>query len=206
MITNREAVIPLTTSALAAIGALVFLVALPAVGSNFKSIEFLGFKVESGLHEEVSDLKTMQDVLQEIVNYSISHFALQHLCGIACLYEYKYNDTREIRREMSFLKDTGLIRSIKPDAFLDFNEALHDRNLVDIVEPTHIGWLHLKARQVDVKNLIDQWRSENKQNIKEYVWEEIESNSPIFYHLEERIAKRKREELAREEENSTIVA
>lgn len=98
---------------------------------------------------------------EAIVKYSMSGPIFQHLCGIALLNEYIYHHMDLIQREMYFLKDHGFI---KPRSFasLEFHDALNGKNLVELVEPTPIGWLYVKLRREDIPwNML-----EDKANLK----------------------------------------
>jgi hypothetical protein len=98
--------------------------------------------------------------VSEVVKYLMSASIFHHLCGIAILHKYIYRD-EFFRREMYFLKDHGLIRP-KSFAFLEFNEELNGKNLVEVVEPTRIGWLYVKFRKEDIPEVM----LEDKNNIK----------------------------------------
>jgi hypothetical protein len=84
-----------------------------------------------------------------------------HLCGIAILHRYNYNNDESSRREMYFLRDHGFIRPKPPLDFLVF-ENLHGRNLVEVAEPTEIGRLCVKLRKAEIpSNMLDASKRSN---------------------------------------------
>jgi hypothetical protein len=72
----------------------------------------------------------------------------QHLCGIACCIEYKYQHQELVKRELYFLKDHGFIRMKKGFERIEFDENLKGKNLVKIAEVTESGWsiIRMKAK------------------------------------------------------------
>ena len=50
---------------------------------------------------------------------------------------------------MYFLRDNGFIKPLS-GGFLDFNQGLHGRNLVEVAEPTPIGRLCIELRKEEI--------------------------------------------------------
>jgi hypothetical protein len=123
-------------------GGLLLVATLPRL-SEF-SITLKG--VTAKLDKVKDTVDEQQRLINQLVYYSMSASVFRHLCGIALLHEYKYNNKDEhFRREMYFLRDHGFIR---PN-FLVFEE-LHGRNLVELAEPTEIGWTIIKLRKTEI--------------------------------------------------------
>jgi hypothetical protein len=94
-------------------------------------------------------LNEQQEFINNLVKYSLSASIFRHLCGIAILREYKYSNDDSTRREMYFLRDNGFIKP-RSGGFLDFNQSLHGRNLVEVAEPTPIGKNCIKLRKEEI--------------------------------------------------------
>ena len=115
-------------------------------------IEFRELKVEMARQEEI---------INALVKYSMSASIFHHLCGIALLHTYRYVDNDGNRREFYFLRDNGFIAPKPGLGFLDFGPGVDEKNVVDLAEPTPIGWECIKLRKgevpsnmrADVKNL-----------------------------------------------------
>jgi len=101
------------------------------------------------VREQEQILQRQQELVNELVKYSMSASIFHHLCGIALLKNYTYHDSDVNRREMYFLRDNGFIQP-KSSGFLDFNSSLHQQNLVDVAEPTPIGWSCIKLRKEEI--------------------------------------------------------
>ena len=87
-------------------GALVLIVALPQVSEftfGLKGVTAKLARVEQKVDEQ-------QLLINQLVHYSMSASVFHHLCGIALLHKYVYNDDDPSRREMYFLRDHGFIR------------------------------------------------------------------------------------------------
>jgi hypothetical protein len=132
-------------------GALLLTALLPRL-SEFS----LGLKGVSGkLAQMEHRVDEQQHLLNQLVHYSMSASIFHHLSGIALLHEYRYTDDASSRRELYFLRDHGFIRPKPPLDFLVF-EHLHGRNLVEVAEPTEIGWLCVTLRRADIPaNMLD---------------------------------------------------
>jgi Predicted nucleotide-binding protein containing TIR-like domain len=99
--------------------------------------------------EQERRLEDQQVVLNSVVRYSMSGSIFNHLCGIALLKQYIYRDGDTNRREMYYLRDHGFIKP-KGDGFLNFDGNLDGKNLVEIAEPTPIGWNSVKLRKDEI--------------------------------------------------------
>ena len=104
---------------------------------------------EALVERQGRQLESQQELINNLVQYSMSASIFYHLCGIGLLKEYKYHHGAADSREMYFLRDNGFIRP-KAGQFLDFNEATNEANLVDYAEPTEIGWSCIKLRKSDI--------------------------------------------------------
>jgi hypothetical protein len=85
----------------------------------------------------------------------------RHLCGLALLKEYIYHD-EYFRREMYVLKDLDYIQPKPPHKTLEFYEELNGKNLVDLAEPTDLGWFTVQQRNPE----IPQELLEDKENFR----------------------------------------
>lgn len=122
---------------------------LPWVSSLIKAAELPGgWKIE--FWELKQKVAQQQELINDLVKYSMSASIFHHLCGIALLRRYNYVDDDVNRREFYFLRDNGLIRPKADGGFVDFGPALHGRNLVDEVTTTPIGRLAVKLRRTDI--------------------------------------------------------
>jgi hypothetical protein len=99
--------------------------------------------------EQTHQLRQQQEMINQLVKYSMSASIFHHLCGIAILREYKYHHDGTNQREMYFLRDNGFIRP-KSIGFLDFNLGLSGSNLIDIAEPTPAGWSCVRLRKDEI--------------------------------------------------------
>jgi len=104
---------------------------------------------EQRVEAQARQLAQQQEMVNQLVKYSMSASIFHHLCGIAILNEYLYHDDDTTRRELYFLRDNGFIKP-RARAFVDFNYALHQANLVEVAEPTPIGWLCVKLRKTEI--------------------------------------------------------
>lgn len=104
-------------------------------------IEFRELKVEMARQEEI---------INALVKYSMSASIFHHLCGIALLHAYRYVDNDGNRREFYFLRDNGFIAPKPGLGFLDFGPGVDGKNVVDLAEPTPIGWECIKLRKAEV--------------------------------------------------------
>jgi predicted nucleotide-binding protein len=104
---------------------------------------------EQRFQDQGRQLERQQEIINQLVKYSMSASIFHHLCGIAILKEYKYSNDDATQRELYFLRDNGFIRP-KLDAFLVFNDDLRGKNLVEKAEPTPIGWLCVRLRKEEI--------------------------------------------------------
>jgi hypothetical protein len=120
-----------------------------------QSVEEQGQRVQA----QARQLEQQQEMINQLVKYSMSASIFHHLCGIAVLNEYLYHDDDATRRELYFLRDNGFIKP-RAHAFVDFNHALDQANLVEVAEPTPIGWLCVKLRKTEMPtNMSDDHRN-----------------------------------------------
>lgn len=94
-------------------------------------------------------LEEQQEIINQLVKYSMSASIFHHLCGVSLLHRYIYHHDEPNRREFYFLRDGGFIRP-RSQAFVDFVAELDGGNLAEIVEPTPIGWLCLRLRRDEI--------------------------------------------------------
>jgi hypothetical protein len=128
--------------------ALLIVAVLPWMQSFLDTAEFPGgWKLQ--FHQLKEQVAEQQSVINDLVKYSMSASIFDHLCGIALLREYKYVDGEANRREMYFLRDSGLIRPTG-QGFLDFNAGCNGMNLVDVAEPTPIGRYCIRIRRSEI--------------------------------------------------------
>jgi hypothetical protein len=109
------------------------------------AVENQGERVDA----QTRQLQQQQEMINQLVKYSMSASIFHHLCGIAILREYKYLHDEATRREMYFLRDNGFIRP-KSSAFLDFTVGLDGTNVADIAEPTPAGWTCVRLRKEEI--------------------------------------------------------
>jgi hypothetical protein len=109
------------------------------------AVENQGQKVDA----QTLQLQQQQEMINQLVKYSMSASIFHHLCGIAVLREYKYHHDEAMQREMYFLRDNGFIKP-KSSAFVDFSAGLDGANVADIAEPTPAGWACLRLRRGEI--------------------------------------------------------
>jgi hypothetical protein len=99
--------------------------------------------------ERISSQETMLQKQQEIINqlviYSMSASIYYHLWFISETEEYRYRDEDWFQREMYFLRDNGYIQPIGR-GFLTFDRELHDKNLVEVSKLTPVGEFYVQMR------------------------------------------------------------
>ena len=120
-------------------------------------------ELETEIEKTKDQVKQQQELINNLVKYGMSASIFHHLCGIALLWEYIYQDNPPNRREMYFLRDNGFLKP-KSGAFLDFDDKLYDKNLVDLAEPTPIGWDCVKLRKNEIPS--DMLEEKNKNNLR----------------------------------------
>ena len=123
-------------------------------------------RLETTVHDQgaqISDQKaqitSLQETINNLVKYSMSSSVFNHLAGIACMYEYRYANNEGFRREMYFLRDNGFIRPKSKPGFLDFDDSLNGHNLVDVAEPTEIGWDAIKLRKEEALTFLKEGKN-----------------------------------------------
>lgn len=128
---------------------LLILAFLPWASSLIKAAELPGgWKIE--FRELKERVDQQQELINDLVKYSMSASIFHHLCGIALLKRYDYVDNEANRREFYFLRDNGLIKPRSNIGFLDFGPGLNGHNLVEVAEVTPIGRMSVKLRQADI--------------------------------------------------------
>ena len=95
------------------------------------------------IDEHSSELARQQELINDLVRYSMSASIFRHLCGIALLREYIYHDKPTDERELYFLRDNGFVEP----SFLEFNRDLDGQNLAAIAKPTPIGLTCIRLRK-----------------------------------------------------------
>jgi hypothetical protein len=101
------------------------------------------------VREQGEQIRRQRDMLDDLIKYGLSASIFRHLWGVALLPEYKYHHGDSSQREMYFLRDNGYIRP-KVDHFLDFNQAMNGRNLVEVADVTPIGRDLVKMRANEI--------------------------------------------------------
>jgi len=140
---------------------LLVLVAVPWLLDVVKTVRVGGFELEIRdlrrmIDTQQSSLAEQQTQINMLATYMVSASTFRHLAGIAVLRRYLYNHNEAMRREMYCLRDMGLIRG--KHGFVDFDASMHERNLVEIVEPTEAGWILVRLRRAELPGdfLMDQ--------------------------------------------------
>ncbi len=100
------------------------------------------------LDDQQRQLQAQQKIINELVTYMVSAPVFRHLCGIGLLKEYTFRNG-PMSRELYFLRDIGFIQPKHGD-FAPFDSSLEGRNLIDLLEPTPIGWSCIKLRRPEV--------------------------------------------------------
>ncbi len=94
-------------------------------------------------------VEKLQQVINKLVEYSASASVFRHLAGIAVLKEYRYHDNDTNRREMYFLRDSGLIAPVDAP-FIDFGPAQDNWNLSERATPTSVGFDLVRLRRSEI--------------------------------------------------------
>jgi hypothetical protein len=87
-------------------------------------------------------------MIDELVKYAMSASIFRRLCGITLLKEYRYFHDSRNRREFYYLR-AGYIKP-RLDGFIEFNEGLNGKNIVNLAEATPTGRLCVKLRQSEI--------------------------------------------------------
>jgi len=128
---------------------LIILATLPWLDSIIKVAELPG-----GWKIEFRDLQNVvaeqQELINQLVKFSMSASIFVHLCGITLLRTYNYADNEGNRREFYFLRDNGFIRPKAGVGWLEFNDRLDKKNVGDFAEPTPIGLTCVRLRRADI--------------------------------------------------------
>lgn len=161
---NKDALLaPKIILPVAALGLLVLRIARPELTIDSVTLGLLlvaclpwflsileSAKLPGGIEFTVARLqKTVgeqQELINQMVTYSMSENIYIHLWFIAHTEEYKYSNNDAMRRELYYLRDAGYLMPRGGRGFLDFNQDVNGRNLVEFAEPTPIGWSILRLR------------------------------------------------------------
>lgn len=99
--------------------------------------------------EQQEKINSQQEIINNLVIYSMSYSIFNHLKSIyyrtKTNEEYLYYNNEAMRREMYYLRDNGFIRRIDYKS-LDFDNSLHEKDLIKIVELTPIGNFFVELR------------------------------------------------------------
>lgn len=106
-------------------------------------------KQQAQVEKQQQQVAEQQGMIDDLVKYAMSASIFRHLCGVTLLKDYKYYHDEGNRREFYYLRDAGYIRP-RFQGFIEFNEGLHGRNIVDLAEATPIGNLCVKLRQTEI--------------------------------------------------------
>jgi len=101
--------------------------------------------LESKVTRQEQQLSNQQEVINQLVIYSMSASIYYHLWFISETREYFYHEHDWFRREMNYLRDNGYIQPIR-EGFLTFDHTLHGKNLVDIATHTPVDEFYVKLR------------------------------------------------------------
>jgi hypothetical protein len=104
---------------------------------------------ERRVSDQQQQLGAQQEIINQLVKYSMSASVFHHLCGVSLLHRYFYRNNEPTQREFYFLRDSGFIRPTS-QGFVDFGAELDGANLPEIVEPTPIGWLCIRLRRDEI--------------------------------------------------------
>lgn len=104
---------------------------------------------EQRSQDQARQIEKQQEMINQLTMYGMSASIFHHLCGVALLRKYEYVDNDTNRREFYFLRDNGFIMPKGRD-FLIFDHDMDHGNIVDVSEPTPIGWLCVKLRKAEI--------------------------------------------------------
>jgi hypothetical protein len=123
---------------------LIIAAILPWVSELLKTIEMPGgWKLE--FHDLKREVVKHEDLLRELVIYSVSEACYKHLWWIAKSPEYKFWNNDPMARQMYFLSDNGLIQP-RFSGFLNFDQEMDQKNLVDLAKLTPAGEFLIQLR------------------------------------------------------------
>lgn len=120
---------------------------LPWMPGWIRSLKFGNFEVQfhqlgDEVNRQKSEINQQQQIISEVVMYSMSESVYTHLWKINDAKEndgeYKFSNNEPFAREMYYLRDSGYIESEGP-GFLDFNAGLEGKNLAELVKLTPIA-------------------------------------------------------------------
>jgi hypothetical protein len=109
------------------------------------------------IQEEVKDQKTkvnqqektiqqQQQIINDLVVYSLAAQPYEILWRLANTPQYIYHNTDNVRRWMNVLLDNGFIELKAPGGWLEFNDTMDGKNLVDSSKPTPAGHFLISLR------------------------------------------------------------
>ena len=102
-------------------------------------------KIEVREHEQ--KIEQQQEIINQLVMFSMSASIYLHLWQIHNSKEYLYRNQEYFRRQMYYLSDNGYIQP-KSSAFLIFDDNLDGKNLIDVAKLTPVGEFLVSLRGV----------------------------------------------------------
>jgi hypothetical protein len=128
----------------------------PEIFEQLKLFELGNLKFE--LRERVQKVEqavSAQDKrIDQIIQTAMSPPIFCHLCGLGCVTEYLYHDDPLVRREWYYLKDHGFIQAKPGYERQEFNSEIHQKNSVEMFQPTEAGWSVIKLRRDEIPNFV----------------------------------------------------
>ena len=140
-----------TSIIVALISAFGSVIAAVLAGVLKGTVHKLGTKVEV----QDDKLNDQEEIIRQLVVFSMSPMIYEHLRHIhegriarseGRPYEYRYRNNPPFQREMYYLRDNGFVQPIG-EVFLDFNDHIDGKDLIDMAKPTPIGEYYVKLRE-----------------------------------------------------------
>jgi hypothetical protein len=112
-------------------------------------------KLETKVEVQKNKLDDQEEIIRQLVVYSMSSMIYTHLRHLrdgrisrseGRPYEYHYRNNPPFQREMYYLRDNGFIQPVG-QGYLDFNEFIDGKDLIDMAKPTPIGEYYVKLRE-----------------------------------------------------------
>lgn len=118
---------------------------LPYLNTRFKSVELFGLKAE--LIEQKSKLEKQEQIIQELVVYSMAFYLYKMLCDFKrCeegkIEEYIYRKSQNFEHNLRYLRDNGFIEMTFQIASL-----MDGENIAKKVKLTPIGRFYVDLRE-----------------------------------------------------------
>lgn len=105
-------------------------------------------ELRARVEDQQRQIEAQQHAINELVRYMVAAPIFRHLCGVSILRRYQFWDG-PMSRELYFLRDIGFIQPRHGD-FAPFDASIDGANLVDLVEPTPIGWSCVRLRKSEI--------------------------------------------------------